>query len=664
MLRSLYSAVSGMKAHQTKLDVIGNNIANVNTYGFKSSRARFQDVFYQTLQSAAGGDNNKGGTNASQVGYGSQLGGIDLDMSRSALQSTGRPMDVAITGEGFFQVMDADGNIFYTRAGNLMLDSNSGNLVDSNGYTVLGVSGDPLGKAPSSDKIHLNIPTKSSGLASKTLNINGTQFTITSEKATTDANVSITFKAEDNLPSGSDIVVNSSDINDSSITVHVNKNAIFTSLSDFNSKMNSAITRGCGGKAHPGGNFTITATPAENVFQKPLTGAELLGDHFGINEGTFEFATSTDAADGIFGGLKFSGMSTSPAFDAAGPVDFKSELKPGTGGKMAWVVTATVGGREFVGEINENTTTAGKMWLKEAGTGQYIEMSHPGYTAITSSFNGGSGNTAQSFHNVTMPAAAGTGFFNKSMSLKDYGTSGINPGDNIKYSAVKIPASAGNKAKWHVTAVSGGKTYSGDISEGDAAGDLELTEEGGAALTIDHKGYSDINTAFLNADEADKTYASFIPKDNAGTITAATQSNDVGLGSGTFTLEKGTEGGAISLSGASIAILGNGIIEATHPDKGKIQIGRIDLVTFENPYGLEENGNSYFRATSNSGEAKACQAGEDGTGALKTSSLEMSNVDISTEFSDMIVTQRGFQANSRIITVSDSILEELVNLKR
>ena len=134
MLRSLYSAVSGMKAHQTKLDVIGNNIANVNTYGFKSSRARFQDVFYQTLQSAAGGD-------------GSQLGGIDLDMSRSALQSTGRPMDVAITGEGFFQVMDADGNIFYTRAGNLMLDSNSGNLVDSNGYTVLGVSGDPLGKA-------------------------------------------------------------------------------------------------------------------------------------------------------------------------------------------------------------------------------------------------------------------------------------------------------------------------------------------------------------------------------------------------------------------------------------------------------------------------------------------------------------------------------------
>lgn len=78
MLRSLFSAVSGMQAHQTKLDVIGNNIANVNTYGFKSSRARFQDVYYQTLQSATGGDNNKGGTNASQVGYGAQLAGVDL----------------------------------------------------------------------------------------------------------------------------------------------------------------------------------------------------------------------------------------------------------------------------------------------------------------------------------------------------------------------------------------------------------------------------------------------------------------------------------------------------------------------------------------------------------------------------------------------------------
>lgn len=552
MLRSLYSAVSGMKAHQTKLDVIGNNIANVNTYGFKSSRARFQDVFYQTLQNATGGDNNSGGINASQVGYGAQLGGIDIDMGRSALQSTGRPMDVAITGEGFFQVMDPDGNIFYTRAGNLALDSASGNLVDANGYTVLGVSGDPLGKEPSSDKIHLNIPSQSNSTASKTQTINGIQYTVTSENATGDANVSVKFYLDSNLPDGADIVVNPSDISTSSITVRVNKNAVFNNLADFTSKMNSAITRGKNGEPHPAGNFTISATPADKVFTTPLTGAELLGTNFGVVQGTHVFETSEQKKDGIFGGIKPSGMSVEPKFTAEGTVEYKAELRAETAtDPAAWVLTATVTGadgnkRTFVGEVNENSASANKVWLKEtpvaAGeeAGQYIEMSHPGFESIS--------------------------------------------------------------------------TASGDTVAG-------------------------------------------------GTITAATDSKDLGLGT-TFTLEGGTEGGNISLAGASIAILANGIIEATHPDQGKIQIGRIDLVTFENPYGLEQVGSSYFSVTANSGEAKACKAGEDGTGALKTSSLEMSNVDISTEFSDMIVTQRGFQANSRIITVSDSILEELVNLKR
>lgn len=577
MLRSLYSAVSGMKAHQTKLDVIGNNIANVNTYGFKSSRARFQDVFYQNLQNATGGDNNRGGTNASQVGYGAQLGGIDIDMGRSALQTTGRPMDVAITGEGFFQVMDADGNIFYTRAGNLMLDSASGNLVDSNGYTVLGVSGDPLGKDASSDKIHLNIPSQSNAQASAEQVINGITYTISSENATGDANVSISFMLDPDLPDGADIVVKNSDITTSSITVRVNKSAVFANLAEFTSKMNSAITRGNNGVQHPAGNFTISATPADKAFNTPLTGAEILEDNFGVVEGTHTFKTPDQIKNGIFGGLKPSAMSVEPKFTAEGTVEYSAQYRAATDSNpAAWVFTASVTGadgsvRKFTGEVNENSNSANKVWLKENGTtpageesGQYIELSHPGFAAIQGAYD-------------ALPDS------DKTLEVKD---------------------------------------ANGNIT----------------------------------------TAAAFLPVAD-GKITAATDSKDLGLQQ-TFTLTKGTEGGNISLSGASVAILANGIIEATHPDLGKIQIGRMDLVTFENPYGLEQVGSSYFSATANSGEAKACKAGEDGTGALKTSSLEMSNVDISTEFSDMIVTQRGFQANSRIITVSDSILEELVNLKR
>ena len=193
MLRSLYSAVSGMQAHQTKLDVIGNNIANVNTYGFKSSKARFQDVFYQTLTNSTGGNSLKGGTNASQVGYGTTVAGIDLNMGRSSLQSTGNSKDIAIAGEGFFQVMDGDGNIFYTRAGKLQIDPNTGSLTDTNGYTVLGVSGDPLGKSASAEQIRLNVTNKQTTSAKATQILNGITYTLTSENATTFGNVAITF---------------------------------------------------------------------------------------------------------------------------------------------------------------------------------------------------------------------------------------------------------------------------------------------------------------------------------------------------------------------------------------------------------------------------------------------------------------------------------------
>ena len=98
-MRALYSGVAGLKTHQTKMDVIGNNIANVNTYGFKSSRASFSDVFYQSVKTAAAGTESFAGNNPSTVGYGTQVASIDRDMSQSSFQSTNRTLDLAISGE-------------------------------------------------------------------------------------------------------------------------------------------------------------------------------------------------------------------------------------------------------------------------------------------------------------------------------------------------------------------------------------------------------------------------------------------------------------------------------------------------------------------------------------------------------------------------------------
>lgn len=159
MIRGMYAGISGMKSQQTKLDVIGNNLANVGTTGFKSSRVVFKDMLYQNSSNAVGASNNLGGSNAKQVGLGVSVGSIDRIMGQGMMQPTGRALDVAMDGEGFFMVAkgpvahqdgeitldngtieDAGGReIFYTRDGSLSLDS-EGYLVTSSGERVLGYS--------------------------------------------------------------------------------------------------------------------------------------------------------------------------------------------------------------------------------------------------------------------------------------------------------------------------------------------------------------------------------------------------------------------------------------------------------------------------------------------------------------------------------------------
>jgi flagellar hook protein FlgE len=141
MMRSLYSGVTGLRSHQTKMDVIGNNIANVNTIGFKSSRVVFQDIFSQTVASASAPSANSGGTNPQQIGLGVQLSTIDISFSSTSAQYTGNPLDLAIDGDGFFIISDGAGYT-YTRAGNFKTDSEN-YLVDSNGNYVMGYTGTP-----------------------------------------------------------------------------------------------------------------------------------------------------------------------------------------------------------------------------------------------------------------------------------------------------------------------------------------------------------------------------------------------------------------------------------------------------------------------------------------------------------------------------------------
>lgn len=140
MMRSLFSAVSGLKNHQTAMDVIGNNVANVNTVAFKSKKVVFQDIISQTVSSATAPTTTTGGMNAKQVGLGMSIATIATDITEGSTQTTSAPLDFAITGEGYFIVQGGDGTKYYTRNGNFTTDS-QGYLVTANGDYVMAVTG-------------------------------------------------------------------------------------------------------------------------------------------------------------------------------------------------------------------------------------------------------------------------------------------------------------------------------------------------------------------------------------------------------------------------------------------------------------------------------------------------------------------------------------------
>ena len=174
MMRSMFAAISGLKAHQVMLDVTAADIANVNTLGYKASRMTFRDSLSQMQRGGAAAGVGQGGSNAAQVGLGAQIGSIDNQMTGGALQTTGNPLDVAISGEGWFRVGPANGGtptapgiptaVSYTRAGNFSTNDN-GFLTTSDGQYVVGVTADPVTGLPTTTPSLLNIPAGSSNVS-------------------------------------------------------------------------------------------------------------------------------------------------------------------------------------------------------------------------------------------------------------------------------------------------------------------------------------------------------------------------------------------------------------------------------------------------------------------------------------------------------------------
>ena len=571
MMRSLYSGVAGLKTHQTRMDVIGNNIANVNTTAYKSSSMTFSELMSQTTQKASGANatTGVGGTNAKQIGLGVKAGAINTAITtQGSAQSTGNPFDIMITGDNFFVVSNGSEN-FFTRDGSFYVDG-AGNLaMTSTGYNVMGW-----------------------GVDETTGNIK--QDTVTALRIMSAANM--TYPPEATTQANISGIL---DENDKDVT---SANGKTVNLNFFDARGYSYTAKF---------TFKQSSGTASNEYSMELT----------------KLLDSTGAEIDI-SKVKFGDNSTQTLQT---PVTFAGDTYEWDGKKLK-----TKADKKVVADLSAAFNADGSL-IDTSNDAAAAKAQQETLDAIAAAY-GYEGSTDE-FLKLYQKDAKGT--------------------------EVTVETMLGNMAKTTT-----------------AQGDLVLTTDKDKPMTMDGRFFEGVKVIFdtdtgklkqVGSNVTDfKTNVDFTPLggnfsnitidlsectnyDNKGTSTIGATSGDLdGLGTGRRL------GDMIGVS-----IQKDGMIYASYDNGMTKLLGQIATAAFANASGLEKEGDNLYSATLNSGEFDGI--GVDitaGGGYMSTGQLEMSNVDLSSEFTEMITTQRGFQANSRIITVSDTLLEELTNLKR
>ena len=568
MMRSLYSGVAGLKTHQIRMDVIGNNIANVNTTAYKSSSMTFSELMSQTTQKASGANatTGVGGTNAKQIGLGVKAGAINTAITtQGSAQSTGNPFDIMITGDNFFVVSNGSEN-FFTRDGSFYVDG-AGNLaMTSTGYNVMG-----WGVDETTGNIKQDTVTALRIMSSANMTY--------PPEATTKANISGILDQNDKdvtSANGKTVNLNFFDARGYSYTAKFTfKQSGGDKTNEYSMELNKILDS-------TGKEIDISKLKFGNRSQQKMETKVTLntdaykwdGKVLKTKDGTTDVA---DLAD-IF---KADGSLITPADDAAAQKQQKA------------------------------LDAIAKAYGYEGSTDEFLNL------YITS--------TANKDKQLTIQDLLGNMMAGK--------TTDVLPADG---SAITME----------------GRCFEGTtVVFNKDTGKLESV--GGSTTNLN------VNAAFsaLGGNFSDVTIdlSECTNYDNKGTSTIGATSGDLdGLGTGRRL------GDMIGVS-----IQKDGMIYASYDNGMTKLLGQIATAAFANASGLEKEGDNLYSATLNSGEFDGI--GVDitaGGGYMSTGQLEMSNVDLSSEFTEMITTQRGFQANSRIITVSDTLLEELTNLKR
>lgn len=548
MLRSMYSAVSGLKTHQTRMDVIGNNIANVNTVAFKSSSVTFSDILYQTTSNASGANatTGTGGVNAKQIGLGTTAAATKVSItSAGASETTGNPFDIRLTDKNstnFFIVNNGSENVF-TRSGSFYVDG-SGNLcMSSTGYTVMGWQVDETTGEIRKDTVSALRIMQEKNLTS-------------APEATTQATIAGVLDEND-----TDVK------NDAGRVMNLN---FYDNLGYQYTAKFAIKSTGTDGK------YTVELTSVLDSNNQNIT-AKLTKQQMSQLFGNYQ----ADATLGQYG------LAKGCTYDAA----------------------------------TKQYEKDGKKYKVSADSTVFQEVGKPTNTvSITEIFSGITTTMANDIKDKTSKTNVEFDTATGHATVK---------GEKTSYDLV-FDTSTGKFASI------GGDTPSTMLNMSVLSSGLLNNNGNFQNITVDF-------SQCLNYENGGKS-----------TIGADAGATDGKTG-------KGRKLGAMT----GISIDTSGRIYGTYDNGNTELLGQIAVAQFSNASGLEKVGESCYRTTLNSGEFDGIgvEISADGS-SMTTGELEMSNVDLSSEFTSMITTQRGFQANSRVITTSDTLLEELVNLKR
>lgn len=773
MMRSLYSAVSGLKTHQTKMDVIGNNISNVNTVAFKSSSVTFSSIMYQTLSGASGAnaEMGTGGVNAKQIGLGVTTGSTSLSITTAgASETTGLPFDLKITDKStssFFIVNNGSENVF-TKAGSFYVDG-AGNLcMKSTGYTVMGWGVDQETQTIRKDTVaplKVMAPENMTSEPEATTKAQCTGVVDSKNTQITSSTGSVmNLLVYDNLgyPYTARFSIQAQDTQGGKYAVNLTDviDAQGKSILTSNIALGELFGPGTGGSAQGSNtditdNYEFATGKSKNDINRAIqesAASKAVAAGGTANDATYTYywdAKDINAQLGLTDklalpdGYRVRFTSGKVTYDEA-----LAELKTKTGGTddKDFVYVEDASGKVVArgaatvtapptSAVTTPTVESGVKWTfwdgKMDETGKFVTEQDSTNTDKVSSFNLTKTQTLEDFTSlgtivtsdqgitgykfnvedirdalnldknnypensviyywptftngstITVTDAAGPKTFTSKVALenedpvpepkknvgveellKDYSYTSIVGSDLANATATtgpifteEPPSDAEIRynmfgGNYHIVTPSKDgftlqfNTVDGTLTNVGGGNNLSQTLNLSKLSAAGYDGFKDITIDF----------SSLLNYNNNGSTTAAMSGGDAD------TVGKGKKLGAMT----GMSVDQSGKIFASYDNGNTVLLGQISVAQFANASGLEATGDNCYRATLNSGDFDGIGVEIDADGSsISAGELEMSNVDLAAEFTSMITTQRGFQANSRVITTSDGMLEELINLKR